>query len=144
MASDHKRNTGPMLDSPRCGARTRLGQSCRSPAVHGKKRCRMHGGAAGSGAPIGNQNALKEGSYTGEAIELRRARAHLKRCVRAWAKTPEGKQELRTRRKEARARVRFLQKHGLFGRFDSVELLEVLENAGRNIPLSVNQRLRDT
>jgi hypothetical protein len=31
----------------------------------------MHGGAPGSGAPRGNQNALKHG-YTREAIEERR------------------------------------------------------------------------
>jgi glucans biosynthesis protein len=28
----------------------------------------MHGGAAGSGAPLGNQNALKHGAFTKEAI----------------------------------------------------------------------------
>jgi uncharacterized protein YjcR len=72
MAGKHKRNTDPMLSSPRCGARTRSGQSCRSPAVHGKKRCRMHGGAKGSGAPPGNQNALKHGLYTKQAIEERK------------------------------------------------------------------------
>jgi glucans biosynthesis protein len=33
----------------------------------------MHGGAAGSGAPIGNQNALKHGMYTREAIAERKA-----------------------------------------------------------------------
>jgi hypothetical protein len=32
----------------------------------------MHGGAPGSGAPRGNQNALKYGLYTREAIEERR------------------------------------------------------------------------
>ena len=31
----------------------------------------MHGGAAGSGAPIGNQNALRSGLFTKEAIESR-------------------------------------------------------------------------
>ena len=66
MASDHKRNTEPMLSCPRCGARTRSGSPCRSPVVAGKKRCRMHGGAAGSGAPLGNRNALKHGRYTHE------------------------------------------------------------------------------
>jgi hypothetical protein len=36
----------------------------------------MHGGAVGSGAPRGNQNALKSGLHTAEArAELRRARA---------------------------------------------------------------------
>ena len=29
----------------------------------------MHGGAPGSGAPLGNKNALKHGRYTREAIE---------------------------------------------------------------------------
>jgi hypothetical protein len=32
----------------------------------------MHGGAAGSGAPRGNKNALRHGMYTSEAIEERR------------------------------------------------------------------------
>ena len=70
--SGHIRNTGPMLASPRCGAQTRSGGACRSPAVHGKKRCRMHGGAVGSGAPTANQNARKHGLFTGDAIAERR------------------------------------------------------------------------
>jgi hypothetical protein len=65
-------DTGPMLASPRCGARTRSGAACRAPAVHGKKRCRMHGGAKGSGAPRANRNARKHGRFTGDAIEERR------------------------------------------------------------------------
>jgi glucans biosynthesis protein len=32
----------------------------------------MHGGAHGSGAPIGNRNALRHGRYEAEAIALRR------------------------------------------------------------------------
>ncbi|WP_065750922.1 HGGxSTG domain-containing protein [Bradyrhizobium paxllaeri] len=70
--SDHIRNTGPMLASPRCGANTRTSGACRSPAVHGKKRCRMHGGAQGSGAPRANRNARKHGLFTGDAIAERR------------------------------------------------------------------------
>jgi hypothetical protein len=70
--SDQIRNTGPMLASLRCGAKTRCGDACRSPAVHGKKRCRMHGGAPGSGAPKANQNARKHGLFTGDAIAERR------------------------------------------------------------------------
>lgn len=69
----HPRNTGPMLCSPRCGAKARSGNPCRSPAVRGKRRCRMHGGALGSGAPPGNQNARKHGFYAREAFEERRA-----------------------------------------------------------------------
>ncbi|MGB2931247.1 MAG: HGGxSTG domain-containing protein [Methyloceanibacter sp.] len=82
MAGTHKRNTAPMLASPRCGARTRMGTGCRSPAVGGKKRCRMHGGAKGSGAPEGNQNALKHGTYTREAFRQRRQMRELVREAR--------------------------------------------------------------
>jgi len=70
--SDHIRNAGPMLASPRCGAKTRSGGACRSPAVHGKKRCRMHGGTQGSGAPNANQNARTHGLFTRDAIAERR------------------------------------------------------------------------
>ena len=47
----------------RCGAKTRAGTPCRSPAVKGKQRCRMHGGSS-PGAPKGNRNAVKHGRYT--------------------------------------------------------------------------------
>jgi uncharacterized protein YjcR len=70
--SDHARNTGPMLASRRCGAKTRSGGACRSPAVSGKRRCRMHGGAPGSGAPKANRNARKHGRFTRDAIAERR------------------------------------------------------------------------
>ncbi|MFY9838321.1 MAG: HGGxSTG domain-containing protein [Xanthobacteraceae bacterium] len=59
------------MSSRRCGAKTRSGKPCMSPAVSGKARCRMHGGASGSGAPRGNQNALRHGRYTREAIQER-------------------------------------------------------------------------
>ncbi|WP_456670794.1 HGGxSTG domain-containing protein [Bradyrhizobium sp. USDA 3240] len=61
-----------MRASPRCGARTRSGGACRAPAVHGKTRCRMHGGAEGSGAPRANRNARKHGMFTRGAMEERR------------------------------------------------------------------------
>jgi len=70
--SDHARNIAPMLASPRCGARTRCGGSCRSPAVRGKRRCRMHSGAPGSGAPSGNRNARQHGQFTKDAIAERK------------------------------------------------------------------------
>jgi hypothetical protein len=83
MAGDHPRNTKAMRESLRCGAKTRRGPACRAPAVAGKKRCRMHGGAEGTGAPMGNQNALKHGHYTREAIAERRALRELIREARA-------------------------------------------------------------
>jgi hypothetical protein len=70
--SDHIRNSGPMLASPRCGAKTRSGGACRAPAVYGRKRCRMHGGAETSGAPRANRNARKHGRFSREALAERR------------------------------------------------------------------------
>ena len=64
-------DTGPMRASRRCGAETRSGHPCRAPAVHGKSRCRMHGGASGSGAPRGNSNARTHGLFTRDAISER-------------------------------------------------------------------------
>lgn len=72
MTERHARNVGPMMASLRCGARTRAGGACLSPAVSGRRRCRMHGGATGSGAPRGNGNALKAGLYTAERLAMRR------------------------------------------------------------------------
>jgi len=65
----------------RCGAKTRAGTPCKAPAVHGKKRCRFHGGAAGSGAPIGNKNAYKHGYYSYEAVVERQLSAMLLRNI---------------------------------------------------------------
>ena len=59
--------------SPRCGARTRQGSPCQSPAVKDRKRCRMHGGATGSGAQADNRNALRHGRYTRELLEFKRS-----------------------------------------------------------------------
>lgn len=81
---DHERNTAPMAASPRCGAKTRKGSACLSPAVSGKKRCRMHGGAARSGAPKGNQNALKHGAFTRKRLEEHR---ELMQLIRASQET---------------------------------------------------------
>jgi hypothetical protein len=71
-----------MHQSPRCGARTRSGSLCRSPAVHDRRRCRMHGGAEGSGAPRGNQNALKHGLRSAEALALQQQVRELLRGTR--------------------------------------------------------------
>ena len=54
-----------------CGAKTRSGAPCQSPPVKGKTRCRMHGGTS-PGAPLGNQNALKNGAYTRLALAKNR------------------------------------------------------------------------
>ena len=73
MSAGHIRNTRAMAASPRCGAATRRGLACRAPAMCGKLRCRMHGGAPGSGAPWGNRNARKHGAFTQVRNTERRA-----------------------------------------------------------------------
>ena len=62
-----------MQDSLRttCLAQTRYGTLCQTKPVKGKKRCRMHGGANGTGAPKGNSNAFKHGRYSAESILMR-------------------------------------------------------------------------
>ena len=42
----------------------------------------MHGGAAGSGAPVGNRNALRHGCRTAGALEMRRLASSLVREAR--------------------------------------------------------------
>ncbi len=78
----------PMHLSPRCGARTRSGTPCRSPAMP-NGRCRMHGGKS-PGAPKGNRNALKHGRYTAEAIAERRELAALLRAMKGLVEQVDG------------------------------------------------------
>ena len=58
-----------LLAAPRCLAKTRSGGECQSPAVKGKRRCRMHGGT-NPGAPKGNRNAFKHGREYTQSREL--------------------------------------------------------------------------
>lgn len=60
-----------MIDTPRCGARTRSGRPCRCPAMPNGK-CRIHGGAS-PGAPQGAANGnYRDGYWTREALEERK------------------------------------------------------------------------
>lgn len=56
---------------PKCGAKTRVGRPCLGLVVRGKRRCRLHGGAAGSGAPRGNRNRWRHGRFSRENVEGR-------------------------------------------------------------------------
>ena len=77
----------PMHQSQRCGARTRSGMPCRSPAM-ANGRCRMHGGKS-PGAPIGNSNALTHGRYTADEITRRRGLSALLRAMRQLVESVE-------------------------------------------------------
>jgi hypothetical protein len=74
--ADIARRVSNLNRAPRCGARTRAGHPCKQAAVRGRARCRMHGGAKGSGGPRGDRNGnFKHGRWTRENVELRRAMA---------------------------------------------------------------------
>jgi hypothetical protein len=77
----------PMHLSPRCGARTRTGNPCQSPAMP-NGRCRLHGGLS-PGAPKGNRNAFRHGRYSAKAIASRREVAALVRSMRALTAATE-------------------------------------------------------
>jgi len=65
---------GPDWPGDRCCAKTRSGAPCKNPIVSGRKRCRMHGGAAGSGAPSGEKHGrYKHGRFSKERVARARA-----------------------------------------------------------------------
>jgi hypothetical protein len=69
--------------APRCTAKSkRSGERCKSPAVRGKRVCRMHG--AYGGAPRGEAHGMyTHGLNTREAIESKQALRALLRAVAA-------------------------------------------------------------
>src|SRR5450759_5828644 len=72
--ADITRRLSNLAKARRCGAKTRAGHPCRQAAVRERSRCRMHGGAKGSGGPPGNRNGnFKHGLYTREAKTIHRA-----------------------------------------------------------------------
>jgi hypothetical protein len=74
---------GTVSQAIRCGAKTRSGAPCKSAPVTGRRRCRMHGGADGSGAPSGSRNGnYKHGRYTAEMVAARRWLREARRMLR--------------------------------------------------------------
>ena len=64
---------GPDWPGQRCGAKTRSGHPCKNPIVIGRKRCRMHGGAKGSGAPTGERNGrYRHGRFTKKRMAIKK------------------------------------------------------------------------
>ena len=75
-----------LFNAPRCQARTKAGPACRSPAVGGKRVCRYHGGAKGSGGQLGQRNgAYRHGAWTNEAVAVRREASALLKRIREAA-----------------------------------------------------------
>lgn len=70
--------SGRFSDAPRCGAKARAeGRPCRHPAIHGERRCRMHGGlSTGPMTPEGLARSRRarwvHGRRSREAVEARK------------------------------------------------------------------------
>ena len=64
------RTTEQPTEPPTCAARTRTGAPCDRAPEPGRRRCRHHGGAPGTGARPGNNNARKHGRYSAKSREL--------------------------------------------------------------------------
>ena len=76
---------------PACGARLRGGGTCQRRIEIGRRRCLQHGGGPRTGAPVGNQNALKHGAYTKPALARRRAiGAFVRDCLRTLREIEKG------------------------------------------------------
>lgn len=70
--------------SRRCGARARTtGEPCRKWACKGRSRCRLHGGARGSGRPA------TSGKHTAEALRARRFLHVVRRLLARFYRRPE-------------------------------------------------------
>jgi hypothetical protein len=81
------RTTLPLAQScPRCGARTRTGKPCRSPAM-ANGRCRMHDGKStgprtAEGLERMRRANTKHGTYSAETLQLMWVIRDLRRSVR--------------------------------------------------------------
>jgi hypothetical protein len=76
--------TGSVSQAARCGAKTKSDAPCKSAPVTGRRRCRMHGGADGSGVPKGERNGnFKHGRYTEEVQAARRWLQEATKSVRS-------------------------------------------------------------
>ncbi|MGH6931199.1 MAG: hypothetical protein ACREEE_02070 [Dongiaceae bacterium] len=77
-----------MSETGRCDAKDRRTDlSCERVPEAGRRRCRRHGGAPGSGGPRGNQNRLVDGFYSAAAKAERDAVGKL--LSQAWALVKE-------------------------------------------------------
>src|SRR3984893_15421179 len=78
-----KRQPVQFQTAPQCGARTKSGKPCRSPATK-KGCCRLHGGASGSGGPPGERNGqYRHGERTKVAIAEQQKFSALLKMLRA-------------------------------------------------------------
>jgi hypothetical protein len=92
--ADIARRLSNLAKARRCGAKTRAGHPCRQAAVRERRRCRMHGGAKGSGGPQGSHNGnFKYGVYTREAKTTRRVMRATIREIRALVQAADPRKQ---------------------------------------------------
>jgi glucans biosynthesis protein len=92
--ADIARRLANLAKARRCGAKTRAGHPCRQAAVRGRPRCRMHGGAKGSGGPLGGRNGnFKHGVCTREAKMTRRVMRATIREIRALVQAADPRKQ---------------------------------------------------
>jgi hypothetical protein len=85
------RRLANLAKAPRCGAKTRDGHPCRQAAVKERARCRMHGGAKGSGGPRGDRNGnFKHGLWTCVSVEMRETMRAKVRQIRTLLRSNNG------------------------------------------------------
>jgi hypothetical protein len=114
--ADVARRLSNMAKARRCGAKTRAGHPCRQAAVTGRARCRMHGGAKGSGGPRGNRNGnFKHGLHTREAQTNRRAMRAKIREIEAVVRAAEQPRHS-SHRQSGRSAPTFAEDHAERGR----------------------------
>jgi hypothetical protein len=72
-----------------CGAKMHSGGLCQAKPAPGKRRCRLHGGAEGSGAPFGRRNGnFKTGKFSKAMRDQRLAEnAERNRRSREWSES---------------------------------------------------------
>ena len=82
-ATERTQQPAQFQKAHQCAARTKSGKPCRSPATK-KGRCRLHGGARGSGGPTGKRNGqYRHGERTKAAIAERQKFSALLKMLRA-------------------------------------------------------------
>ena len=78
---------GPDWPGQRCGAKTRKGTACLSPAIKRNGRCRLHGGASTGPKTIEGRARislanLRHGKYRKDKLEQKRHNARVGRQIR--------------------------------------------------------------
>ena len=92
--ADIARRLTNLAKARRCGAKTRAGHPCKQAAVKGRSRCRMHGGAKGSGGPQGDRNGnFRHGLYTHGAKTVRRVMREKVREIRALLQATDARKQ---------------------------------------------------